>query len=131
MLTTADKTLQNVTGEDVGKSLYTFMMENKTMIFNADESLLGAESTTFWTHDMNNSDFLISDLNGVIEAWKRSLITLNQPNTIVLISLYVPILLTAIIGNLTVLLVIIPNRRMWSVTNNFLLNLAISDLLSK
>lgn len=107
------------------------MMGNNTMIFNVDESVLDEESTTFWAHDFNNTDLSLSEVNGIIEAWKETLITLNQPNTIALISLYVPILLTAIIGNLTVLLVIIPNRRMWSVTNNFLLNLAISDLLSK
>lgn len=105
------------------------MMGNNTMIFNVDESVLDEESTTFWAHDLNNTDLSLSEVNGIIEAWKETLITLNQPNTIALISLYVPILLTAIIGNLTVLLVIIPNRRMWSVTNNFLLNLAISDLL--
>jgi hypothetical protein len=59
-------------------------------------------------------------IHEILETFKRDLITLNQPNTIVLICLYVPVFLTAIIGNLTVLIVIIPNRRMWSVTNNFL-----------
>ena len=87
------------------------------------------EPTTYWAS--NVSDQIQSDFNGIIEAWKQSLITLNQPNTIVLISLYIPVFLTAIIGNLTVLFVIIPNRRMWSVTNNFLLNLALADLLGK
>lgn len=87
--------------------------------------------STFWTQDFNDSNLVLSDFDGIIEAWKQSLITLNQPNTIVLIALYVPVFLTAIIGNLTVLFVIIPNRRMWSVTNNFLLNLAIADLLGK
>ena len=89
------------------------------------------ENITSWTQYYNESLDTLWDSHEIFETFKRDLITLNQPNTIVLICLYVPVFLTAIIGNLTVLIVIIPNRRMWSVTNNFLLNLAIADLLGK
>lgn len=65
----------------------------------------------------------------VIEDFKQSQFTLNEPTTIILMVLYVPIFLTSLIGNLLVLLVIVPNQRMWTVTNNFLVNLAVADLL--
>lgn len=65
----------------------------------------------------------------VIEDFKQSQYTLNEPTTIVLMVLYVPIFLTSLVGNVLVLLVIVPNQRMWTVTNNFLVNLAVADLL--
>lgn len=68
----------------------------------------------------------------ILEKFRQSeLLTVRDTSTIVLLCLYIPVFLTAVIGNIAVLLVIIPNRRMWSVTNNFLLNLAIADLLGK
>lgn len=45
------------------------------------------------------------------------------------IPLYAAILLLAIIGNSLVILTLIQNRRMRTITNVFLLNLAISDIL--
>lgn len=65
----------------------------------------------------------------VIEDFKRKQLTLNEPISIVLMVLYVPIFITSLIGNVFVLLVIVPNQRMWTVTNNFLVNLAVADLL--
>ncbi|ESP05282.1 hypothetical protein LOTGIDRAFT_92705, partial [Lottia gigantea] len=47
----------------------------------------------------------------------------------ILLTLYVPIFLLSVIGNILVLVVIVPNKQLQSVTNNFLLNLAIADLL--
>lgn len=97
--------------------------------WNSNDGIPG--NITPWTQYYNESLDTLWDSHEVFETFKRDLITLNQPNTIVLICLYVPVFLMAIIGNLTVIFVIIPNRRMWSVTNNFLLNLAIADLLGK
>ncbi|OWF45382.1 Pyroglutamylated RFamide peptide receptor [Mizuhopecten yessoensis] len=75
-----------------------------------------ADNVTFWLD--------------ILETFRQSeLLTVRDTSTIVLLCLYIPVFLTAVIGNIAVLLVIIPNRRMWSVTNNFLLNLAIADLL--
>ena len=67
----------------------------------------------------------------VKDDFEKSLLTLSDTTTIVMIALYVPIFITSLIGNVLVLLVIVPNRRMWSVTNNFLVNLAAADLLGK
>lgn len=80
----------------------------------------------------NFTNMSLDDLQGIFDSFKKtSYLTLHETNTLVLLCLYVPVFVLAIVGNVTVLLVIIPNRRMWSVTNNFLLNLAIADLLGK
>ena len=111
-------------------SLIMFNNQSESIsTWNSNDGIPG--NITPWTQYYNESLDTLWDSHEVFETFKRDLITLNQPNTIVLICLYVPVFLTAIIGNLTVLFVIIPNRRMWSVTNNFLLNLAIADLLGK
>lgn len=108
------------------------MVDNESELNMVLKSVGGdMHDTTFMYPDFNASLDILWDSHEIFETFKRDLITLNQPNTIVLICLYVPVFLTAIIGNLTVIFVIIPNRRMWSVTNNFLLNLAIADLLGK
>lgn len=69
--------------------------------------------------------------NHVIQDFENSQFTLNAPSTIILLVLYVPIFITSLVGNSLVLLVILPNQRMWNVTNNFLVNLAVADLLGK
>ena len=50
---------------------------------------------------------------------------------IVLITFYLAIFLMAVGGNILVIAVILSNKAMRNVTNYFLLNLAISDLLGK
>jgi len=53
----------------------------------------------------------------------------NDSGTWITIFLYSIIFLLAVIGNLLVILTLIQSRRMRTITNVFLLNLAISDLL--
>ncbi len=53
--------------------------------------------------------------------------TYQQPDRIVLLCIYVPVFVLALLGNLLVLLVLLVNRRMRSVTNYFLVNLAVAD----
>lgn len=60
---------------------------------------------------------------------KTTLLTVQEPLTIALICFYVPVFVLALVGNVFVLVIIAPHRQMWSVTNNFLVNLAIADLL--
>ena len=69
--------------------------------------------------------------NDVLEDFRASLYTYGQPSTIVLLCFYVPIFLLALSGNVLVTLIIVGNKNMRSVTNYFLLNLAIADLLGQ
>lgn len=45
------------------------------------------------------------------------------------ISVYVIIILTALVGNVLVILVVVKNKRMRTTTNYFIVNLAVSDLM--
>ncbi|XP_021356919.1 neuropeptide FF receptor 1-like, partial [Mizuhopecten yessoensis] len=45
------------------------------------------------------------------------------------ISVYAVIILTALVGNLLVILVVVKNKRMRTTTNYFIVNLAVSDLM--
>ena len=103
------------------------------MAFKEDSGYILLNTTT-------NASVLIDGYNAgwddsmwqmVKDDFEESLLTLSDTTTIVMIALYVPIFITSLIGNVLVLLVIVPNRRMWSVTNNFLVNLAAADLLGK
>lgn len=52
-----------------------------------------------------------------------------QPADIITIPLYSLIFILAVVGNLLVIVTLIQNKRMRTVTNVFLLNLSVSDLL--
>lgn len=67
----------------------------------------------------------------LLEEFRSKLFTHRETRSIVLICLYVPVFVIAFFGNLLVLMVILPNRRMRSVTNCFIVNMAVSDLLGE
>ncbi|KAL4236015.1 hypothetical protein ACF0H5_004402 [Mactra antiquata] len=87
------------------------------------------ENSTYNFSFSIDGDWQDSQWMNIMEDFKQSQFTLNEPTTIVLLVMYVPIFLTSLVGNILVLRVIVPNQRMWTVTNNFLVNLAIADLL--
>lgn len=102
------------------------------MAFFTDNMLL--ENTSMYNSSAAFDPGLLKDRElwvHVIDDFKQSQFTLNNPTTILLMCLYVPIFITSLVGNVLVLLVILPNQRMWTVTNNFLVNLALADLLGK
>lgn len=88
-----------------------------------------------WLLSMNDSaaSFIPTKENGmdvILSSPTPSTTSLSWFTTIrIQIILYVAILLLAIIGNALVILTLIHNRRMRTITNVFLLNLAISDIL--
>ena len=67
----------------------------------------------------------------LLKEFRAKLFTHQELTTIILICLYVPTFIVAFFGNLLVLLVVLPNKHMRSVTNCFIVNMAISDLLGK
>ena len=68
-------------------------------------------------------------MDETVDEFKRGLFTYQETRTILLIIIYGVIFLLALGGNVLVLLVIVANNSMRNVTNFFLLNLALSDLL--
>ena len=82
----------------------------------------------------NDSAMLNDDehFDKIIEEFRKSLYRTEDPVTIVLITCYIIVFLSALLGNLMVLLVILSNKSMrTSITNSYLLNLAVADLLGK
>ena len=103
------------------------------MAFKEDSGyvLLNTTTNTSVVVDSFDTGWEDSRWQLVKDDFEESLLTLSDTTTIVMIALYIPIFITSLIGNVLVLLVIVPNRRMWSVTNTFLVNLAAADLLGK
>lgn len=93
------------------------------MVVTTNTSITNAITTT-----MAN---VISTINDTASSSSSSTTSLSSWLTTsrIQIILYITILLLAIIGNALVILTLIQNRRMRTITNVFLLNLAISDIL--
>ena len=77
----------------------------------------------------NTSSFNYDD---VYLNMDKTFLANHNPSTIILICVYVPVFLLAIVGNVFVLMVILLNKRMRSHSANyFLINLAIADIMGK
>lgn len=102
-----------------------FSMENATsnaiamtwLVTTNDSIPSSTEATTI----ANVISTTIATSSGSLSSW----FTTSR----IQIILYITILLLAIIGNALVILTLIQNRRMRTITNVFLLNLAVSDIL--
>ncbi len=70
-------------------------------------------------------------LHAILEDFHQSLFTYNEARTLVLVAAYVAVFLLAAVGNILVFLVVLTNKSMRNVTNYFLLNLVVADLLGK
>lgn len=104
--------------------------------FNSENATSEATAITWWMMTANDSttsstqvttamDDVISTTVATSSASLSSWLTTSR----IQIICYITILLLAIIGNALVILTLIQNRRMRTITNVFLLNLAISDIL--
>jgi hypothetical protein len=71
-------------------------------------------------------------LQRFFEDYKKSLFTYDHPEKIALISVYVIIFVLALVGNAMILLMVCLKRSSRkSITNFFLVNLAVADLLGE
>ena len=64
----------------------------------------------------------------LVQDYISKMYTLDQPATMVLICLYLPVFLLSLIGNCLVIYVVYRNQHMRRLKNLFLVNLAIADL---
>lgn len=76
--------------------------------------------------DFNNSSILTDNLTDA-RNFQRNGTTSSL--SYILIVIYIIIFIAAVVGNLLVIFTLVHNKRMRTVTNVFLLNLAVSDLL--
>ena len=80
----------------------------------------------------DNFTYYQNDFDQILKDFRKSLYRMDDPVTIVLIICYIIVFTSALLGNLMVLLVILSNKSMrTSLTNSYLLNLAVADLLGK
>lgn len=111
---------------------YEWISLQKDLFFIDNISLLGPEqlaSTTRKIMDLNSS----KNVSQVMTAVQKSIKSTQNASSWIdsgtwMIFLYSVIFLLAVIGNLLVILTLIQSRRMRTITNLFLLNLAVSDL---
>lgn len=81
---------------------------------------------------MDNFNDTSEELLRFFEEYKNSLFTYDHPEKIALISMYVIIFVLALVGNFLILLMVCLKRSTRkNITNFFLVNLAVADLLGK
>jgi hypothetical protein len=69
------------------------------------------------------------EMRRMIEEFKSQLLQVDEPQSAVLIGVYIPLFVCSVVGNIFVLVIVLPFRRMRNVTHCFIVNLALSDLL--
>ena len=109
----------------------TDLSTTKTYAESASAAVPGEWLTFSESHDnMSYLNSSVLDSLDVYEDMKNNFFS-SDTKSIVLVCVYVPVFLVAILGNIFVLLVILPHKSMRSVTNYFLVNLAVADLLGE
>jgi hypothetical protein len=73
----------------------------------------------------------LSGMQEMLREFQKQMYTADQPGSAILIGVYVPLFVSSIVGNVLVLVLVLPFRRMRNVTHCFIVNLAVSDLLRK
>lgn len=81
--------------------------------------------------DIEKDKNVNTSMEDVLHLFLESQYVYSEFSNIILMVCYVPVFLTALLGNLLVLIIIYLNRRLQNVTNYFLTNLAVADILGK
>ena len=105
------------------------ILPNGTRIYTQGIEPHDQVGTNYSLPGLEQNDYPAGWMDDVINEFKRGLYTYEEPRTIVLITIYGIIFLMALGGNVLVMLVMVANNSMRNVTNFFLVNLALSDLL--
>ncbi len=80
-------------------------------------------------HSSSQYNFSEATALALIKEYMSKMYTLDNPITIALICLYIPVFLMSLGGNGLVIFVVFKNQHMRRVKNLFLVNLALADLL--
>jgi len=89
-------------------------------------STISAAQTTAGSLDDDSADWLMQRF--VVE-FRDGLYTYRESKSVALIGVYVLLFAASVVGNVAVLRIVLPFRRMRSVTHYFIINLAAADLL--
>jgi hypothetical protein len=65
----------------------------------------------------------------MLEDFRSRMLQIDEPRSAALIGVYIPLFVCSVVGNIFVLVIVLPFRRMRNVTHCFIVNLAVSDLL--
>ncbi|CAB3380658.1 Hypothetical predicted protein, partial [Cloeon dipterum] len=95
--------------------------QNETV---SDKATATAMTTT--TAANNNLTYLVDE---VLKDFASSMFVYHEPGNVALISCYVPLILLAAVSNALVIGVVSKYNHLRSVTNYFLVNLSVADLL--
>ena len=105
------------------------------LLMGGDVPQTQTTATSPFLHNSSHGNITIYFERGIydhiLDEFHAALFLHREGRSIALICLYVPVFLLAFVGNVLVLLVVLPNRRMRSITNYFIVNMAVSDLLGK
>jgi len=85
----------------------------------------GAEQST--ASIVDDADWWL--MKQVVAGYRNGLYTYRDVKSAALIGIYVLLFVASVIGNIAVLTLVLPFRRMRSVTHYFIVNLAAADLL--
>lgn len=79
------------------------------------------------TYDVNSSN--VTAWGEILQEFEDSLLTIRQPASLALVTIYTPLFLLSLIGNVSVCVVVWRYQYMRKAKNYFLMNLSIADLL--
>lgn len=97
------------------------------MAYSSDHlasSVDGSVQTT--ARDMDDAEWLMKRF---VAEFRDGLYTYRESKSAALIGVYTLLFVASVVGNVAVLKIVLPFRRMRSVTHYFIINLAVADLL--
>ncbi|KAK3100243.1 hypothetical protein FSP39_016884 [Pinctada imbricata] len=101
--------------------------DSAAWVIPLNDSLLEMYNDSLYLH--NPFAFLPPQFNDIVQEMRDQVYGYRKPLTMVLIFLYVVVFVLGIMGNVFVIMTVLKYKRMRTLTNMYLVNLAIGDLL--